>query len=264
MRVTSPAPGWNELAEGLFCKRYDPIDVTITAVLGAEGILLVDTRCSPAEGREIKEELARITRLPVRWVVNTHAHYDHILGNAEFDAPRLVPPAEFRAHENVRSEFDAQGVRIPDRLVGEYEPVDIGGRNVELHWLGRGHTDADLVLWLPRDGVLIAGDVIEESGPPAYGSDSFPLDWAGTLAELMLMTEGDAVYVPGHGNPVDHEFVLTQHSYIVEVGAQIEALYRSGIPVTAALASGSWPERDAESFRGAVARGYAQLSGEIS
>jgi glyoxylase-like metal-dependent hydrolase (beta-lactamase superfamily II) len=259
---------WVEVAERVFCRRYDPVDVTVTAIVGADGVLVADTRCSLAEAREIKEDVARLSTLPVRWVVNTHAHWDHVWGNAEFDIPKLVPPAEFWAHENAPAAFDPGvpdgDVRLPDRLFRYFQPLDIGGRTVELHHLGRGHTDGDVVLWLPTDDLVIAGDMIEQSGPVAYGSDSFPMDWAATLGGLMLMTEGHATYVPGHGNPVGHDFVLGQHEFVRRVADQIADLHADGVPVADALAAGSWPYEKAEYFANAVQRGYAQLSGELS
>ena len=257
---------WTEIGEGVFAKRYDPVDVTVTAVTGGDGVLVVDTRCDPAQGREIREDLARITPLPVRWVLNTHAHWDHVWGNAAFDAPSLVPPAEFWAHQRCPEAIEDNAdfpARRPDRLVGAFHALDLGGRTVELHHLGRGHTDADLVLWLPDVDVLIAGDVIEQSGPPALGSDSFPMDWPATLEALALLTEGDATYVPGHGDAVPHAFVVAQHEFLRTVRDQISELYHDGVPVAEAMKTGIWPYPDAGVFAQAVKRGYAQLSGGL-
>jgi glyoxylase-like metal-dependent hydrolase (beta-lactamase superfamily II) len=257
---------WNEVGEHVYCRRYDPVDVTVSAVVGRDGVLIVDTRCDLAQAREIKADVARLTPLPIRWVVNTHAHFDHVWGNAEFDAPRAVPPAEFWAQENCPAQIDEPAglpVRRPDRLVAEFRALDLGGRRVELRHLGRGHTDADLVLWLPEAGVLIAGDMIEESGPPSFGSDCFPLEWSATLEALMFLTEGDATYVPGHGDPVPHSFVVSQHEYVRHVELQVKELFQNGVTVEDALAAGAWPEANREVFANAVKRGYAQLSGEI-
>jgi glyoxylase-like metal-dependent hydrolase (beta-lactamase superfamily II) len=275
---------WTEIAENVFAKRYDPVDVTVTAVVGEEGVLVVDTRCSLAEGREVRDELGKLTPRPIRWVVNTHGHWDHVWGNAEFDTPRMVPPAEFWGHENLpdfeeefreaKDQMAGQGpewaikmaeleLRKPDRLVGAFHRLDLGGRTVDLHHLGRGHTGADLVLWLPDVDLLVAGDLLEESGPPAYGSDSFPMDWPDTVERIAELTEGDALYVPSHGETVPHAFVMAQLEYVRSVREQISELYHSGVPVDKALAAGSWPHPKAEVFGEAVGRGYAQLSGEL-
>ena len=279
---------WTEVAEKVHTRRFDPVDVTVTAVLGGEGVLVVDTRCSLQEGRELKAELAALTPLPVRWVANTHTHFDHMWGNAEFDTPRQVPPAEFWGHENLpdfdpddpdflelreylvsqgpewKAKMDELVVRKPDRLVSDFHELDLGGRTAELRHLGRGHTDTDIVVWLPEAGVLIGGDMIEQSAPPAYGPDSFPLDWAPTLDRLVELTGDGTAFVPGHGDAVDHAFVLAQREYVLAVEQQIRELHQSGVPGDQALEAGDWPDAKRSRFADAVKRGYAQLSGEVS
>lgn len=279
---------WTEVGDRVFTRRFQPVDVTVTAVLGTGGVLVADTRCSLQEGRELREALAALSPLPVRWVVNTHKHFDHAWGNAVFTAPRQTPPAEVWGHANfppmdtgdpgIRKVMDwlagngedwpAKMAELelagPDHPVGDRHVIDVGGRVVELHALGRGHTDTDLVLWLPDSRVLVGGDAIEQAGPVAYGDDSFPLDWPETLLALGLLTEGDAVYVPGHGDPVDHAFVMGQQEYVAKVAQQIRTMYEDATPLAAALRAGSWPGDDGGApFANAVKRGYAQLSGEL-
>lgn len=81
---------WHEVGDGVFQRRYDPLDVSVCVVRGAGGLLLVDTRSSHREADEIQADLRVFGHLPVRWVVNTHAHYDHCFGNARFGPDR--PP----------------------------------------------------------------------------------------------------------------------------------------------------------------------------
>jgi glyoxylase-like metal-dependent hydrolase (beta-lactamase superfamily II) len=286
---SSGTADWTEVGAGVFSKRYEPCDVTTTAIVGADGVMVVDTRCSLVEARELKEDLRRVTGLPIRWVVNTHAHFDHVWGNAEFDVPRLVPPAEFWAHQNTASLFDLADpevveflatlssespewaakvaeleLRAPDRLVSGEHTLDLGERVVELRHLGRGHTDADLLLWVPDARVLVAGDVIEESGPPSYALDSFPLDWPATLDAVLSLAASNATFVPGHGDPVGEDFVREQRGYVQKVADQITELHRNGVSAADAIAAGSWPHERSEIFSHAIERGYAQLAGEIS
>jgi glyoxylase-like metal-dependent hydrolase (beta-lactamase superfamily II) len=279
---------WNETSEGVFIRRFEPVNVTVTAVLGGEGVLVVDTRCSVQEGRELRVELAKLTPLPVRWVVNTHSHFDHMWGNAAFDVPLMEPPAEFWGQRNT-PDFDPEDpdflklreyligeggpewkvkveelvVRTPDRLVTASHALDIGGRVVELLHVGRGHTDHDLVLWLPDAAVLVGGDLVEQSGPVAFGSDSFPLDWPTTLAALAALTGENTTYVPGHGDPAGRAFLRDTQEFVTAVAAQIRALHADGVPVERAVETGSWPIADSSHFANAVVRGYAQLSGGL-
>jgi len=299
--------GWDEVGENVFRKRFDPCDVSVTAVIGADGVAVVDTRCSLPEAREIKEQLRRLTAAPVRWVVNTHAHFDHCWGNAEFVAPRLTPPARIWGHESLvarldsaspeivacRAELLAEGPQWAEKLAGieyaapaelvrDHASIDLGDRRLELRFLGRGHTDGDLWILVTdsetgdgsgtgsRSGIstaahpaiVLAGDLVEESGPPAFGSDSFPLDWADTLDKGMELFGPDSVVVPGHGASVDAGFVRTQRAAIDAVAQQIRRLHAAEVPVDSALNEGSW-EFPATVLQSAVARGYATLDGAL-
>ncbi len=76
---------WDEVGAGVFRRRYrESFDVNCGLVLGDDEALLVDTRCHEDEGSQLREEVGRLTSLPVRVVVNTHAHFDHCFGNAVF------------------------------------------------------------------------------------------------------------------------------------------------------------------------------------
>jgi glyoxylase-like metal-dependent hydrolase (beta-lactamase superfamily II) len=274
---------WHEVGARVFRKRFDPCDVTVTAIVGGDGVAVVDTRCSIAEAREVREQIRRLTAAPVRWVVNTHAHFDHAWGNAEFAAPRQDPPAQIWGHESVpgrldpddpfladllrrlraagpewQARADALELVPPTRLVGAAATIDLGGREVELHHHGRGHTDGDLWIRVPDAGVVLAGDLVEQSGPPAFGPDSFPMQWAATLDRASDWMGPDAVVVPGHGEPVDREFVSTQRALVDTVAREIRRLRTAGVKAADALNEGTWPLA-ARELRDAIVRGYAEL-----
>jgi glyoxylase-like metal-dependent hydrolase (beta-lactamase superfamily II) len=276
---------WHEVAARVYRRRFDPCDVTVTAVLGEAGVAVVDTRCSPAEARELKELIRRLTALPVRWVVNTHAHFDHTWGNAEFLAPRLDPPARIWAHRRVpgrlrpdeaglaevRALLPAAGLAglgggldefepaEPTDLVGDRAEIDLGGRILELRHHGRGHTDGDLWVAVPDAGVVLAGDQVEQSGPPAFGPDSFPLEWPGTLDRALAWMAPDTTVVPGHGEPVDRAFVEDQRTVIEAISRETARLYADGVRVRHAAEAGTWPV-PVEAVLDAVRRGYAALA----
>ena len=281
VRARTPEPGWREVADRVFQRRYEPFDVTVSVVVGADGLAVVDTRGSLAEGRELREHLRRLSAAPVRWVVNTHWHFDHLWGNAVFTAPRQRPPAEVWGHRSVpgalagpmndeqKRDFAAEGGRwtsllaeleeaAPGHLVDRVHTLDLGDRAVLLRHPGRGHTDGDLLVRVPDADALIAGDLVEQSGPPAYGPDSYPLDWAATLDALLEGTTPATVIVPGHGDPVDAAFVRAQRADVAAVAAQLTALHRDGVPVGDATAEGLWPF-PADALVHAAARAYAQL-----
>jgi glyoxylase-like metal-dependent hydrolase (beta-lactamase superfamily II) len=88
--------------------------------------------------------------------------------------------------------------------------LDLGGRAVRAFHPGRGHTGGDLVVHVPDAGVVFAGDLVEQGGPPQLGSDAYPGEWPTTSDSLLALHP--TVIVPGHGEPVEPEFVRTQQS----------------------------------------------------
>jgi glyoxylase-like metal-dependent hydrolase (beta-lactamase superfamily II) len=270
---------WVEVADLVYQRRYDPLDVSICVVRGADGLLLVDTRSSHREARRLLGDLA-VFGSPVRWVVNTHAHFDHTFGNAVFGGPavdvpiyghRLVP-RHLAEHEAVMLREWVAGrdgpveglaeVRItpPDRLVGDMSALDLGDRAVLMLHLGRGHTDGDLVLHVPDAECWLVGDLLEESGPPAYGSDSFPLEWPATLATLLDRVGTDDTLVPGHGRAVGRAFTERQHADVRAVAELVTELHGAGVAVGDALTAGDgrWPF-PANDLAEAVRLGYEAL-----
>jgi glyoxylase-like metal-dependent hydrolase (beta-lactamase superfamily II) len=95
--------GWTEVADGVFQRRYEPLDISICVVRGRGGLLVVDTRSSPRQGTEIREHVRELSADPVVAVVNTHAHFDHTFGNQVFvDVPicgHALVPAHLEAYE---------------------------------------------------------------------------------------------------------------------------------------------------------------------
>ena len=269
-------PTWTQVADGCFVGRHEHLDVNTTLVLGGESALLVDTRASLGQGQELAEHVRRLTPLPVSCVVNTHVHFDHLFGNGAFPGVPLVAhdsvPDALPGHtERIRGlyEADADDPHREDVLATEPVPpdtifnsvwaTDLGDRLVEVAFLGRGHTDGDVVVRVPDADVVCAGDLVEESGPPVYGVDSWPMEWGLTLEQLSNLLGRSTVVVPGHGRTVDKGFVLHQRLDVVDVAEQIRALMDRRVPVADALAAGSWPF-PAERLQDAVARGYATAS----
>jgi glyoxylase-like metal-dependent hydrolase (beta-lactamase superfamily II) len=213
-----------ELAAGVFVRHHRSLSLNTGLVVGDDACLVIDTRSTEAEALDLIAAVRSVTHLP--WVVlNTHAHFDHCFGNATFRpagiwghtgcAEALVGHGEAQRRDAVAfyresglvdlaDGLEAVVIDPPDQLISTSASIPLGGRSVELSYLGRGHTDHDLIAAVPDAGVVFAGDLVEEGDPPAF-EDSFPLDWATTLAALVPLCR--APVVPGHGAVVDAEFV---------------------------------------------------------
>ncbi|MBF4163379.1 MBL fold metallo-hydrolase [Nocardioides acrostichi] len=271
---------WSEVAERVWVGRHPWCDVNVTAIGGERGLVVVDTHGSAAAGRRVVDDVRRLGAGSVVAVVATHAHYDHCFGTAAFreafgddlpvhahegcGAELLETAARFKAayeaeiDEAHRDDVLATEVVTPDHLFSSAAFIDLGDRALELVHPGRGHTGGDLVVRVPDVDVVLAGDLVEEAGPPGIGADAFPLEWAPTLDVLLSLTTRASLVVPGHGAVVDRAFVEEQRADLAVIAGTITHLAQSGVAVDKALEAAEWPwER--ELLRTAVQRGYAQL-----
>ena len=225
---------FREVADRVWVARYEWYDVNVSVVEGDEGLLVVDTNASAAAAHEVVVDLRRLSSRPLLGLVNTHAHFDHTFGNATFleeygavpvtaheEAAATLPAHAAQVQESAATdpaeragELAATTVAVPDRTFSSVLALDLGDRAVELVHPGRGHTSGDLVVRVGDADVVLAGDLVEESGSPAWGEDSWPLEWPWTLDVVLSLLGPDTVVVPGHGSPVGLDFVQEQRSAI--------------------------------------------------
>lgn len=246
--------GWVELGDRCWLRRYPEWDVNVGVVAGTDGLIVVDTRGTLAQGEALRADVVHLHAGPIRHVVNTHWHFDHAYGNAAFE-PDVGD--NFFAHENAARDLAETPALTPRVTFDRSRTIDLGDRSVELRYLGRGHTDGDIVV--QADGVMFAGDLIEQSGDPSFGEDSFPIEWPDTVTQLASLLREHAVVAPGHGDPVDRAFVLRQLGDLLLVADTIQQLYGKRVPLDDALRHPHWPfpgDHVAEAIR----RGYAQLA----
>ncbi|MDQ2940921.1 MAG: MBL fold metallo-hydrolase [Chloroflexota bacterium] len=214
---------WQEIGDRVFVRRYALFDQTIGIVMGAEGVVVVDTRTSHRRADELIGDLRALTRLPIAFVVNTHMHYDHTFGNARFRPAPIW--GHVRCASGMREGGEATRRRVmerspeladelaeveivpPDQVFEDSALLDLGDRKLELRFVGRGHTDNDIVVLVSDAGVLFAGDLLENGAPPSFG-DAFPMAWAETGARLLDLVEG--AVAPGHGEVADRRFAAQQ------------------------------------------------------
>jgi glyoxylase-like metal-dependent hydrolase (beta-lactamase superfamily II) len=107
--------------------------------------------------------------------------------------------------------------------------------------------------------VLLAGDLIEESAKPWIGLDSYPFEWPASLDLVFGLTTEATRVIPGHGVPVDRDFVDTQRDELVAIAETVRMLAAGGVPAERAVAEGEWPWESDDRIANAVQRGYAAL-----
>lgn len=257
--------GWQEVADRVWVRRYDPYDVNVTVIAGDRHVLLVDVRTTLREAAELRSHIAALPVGPVSLVAFTHAHLDHCLGAGVFSGvpvwgtvgcreallahgpghlesmPAWVPEEE---HAHLR----ASHIIPPDHTFRDRQRLGLGGREVELLHLGAGHTDHDLVVHVPDAEVLVAGDLVEVGAPPQF-EDAYPYQWPSTLAAFESLDP--TVVVPGHGAVTDAPGVAQQQGDLARLATLCREVHGGIRSRASALARSPFP---AETTEMAVAR----------
>lgn len=265
---------WTEVADGVFVRHYRFYRQNIVAVVDRGEALLVDTRSTYAQAREVISDLRRLGSPRTVAVVNTHGHYDHAFGN------RLFRPVQIWGHERAAAMLGADGgqraaaiadlprlahelaeveLDPPDRLFADRAVIDVGSRRVQLDHPGRGHTDNDTVVRVEDADALVVGDLFENAATPYFG-DGYPLDWPATASAVLAMAGPATVIVPGHGD-CDGRALLERQAREFEANAALARRVAAGeLDLAAALAASPYPPDDA---RAPLERALAQLRGAL-
>ncbi|MFT4108347.1 MBL fold metallo-hydrolase [Propionicimonas sp.] len=257
------------VAEGVLVAVAEPAAVNIGLVVGPSGCLVIDTGSSPEQGALIRERAEQAAGVPVLAAVVTHWHHDHFFGLAGFaDLPGYAHEsvAEWLGHAECRRDATEVGVD-PNALVAPSHPfslarvIDVGGRRVEIVHFGRGHTDGDVVAFVPDAGVIFTGDLLESAGPPAFGADCHLKEWPSAVDGVLGLVAEETVLVPGHGPAMDRLAAFTQRAEISGLYGQVEYLVARGVNREDAYEQGEWPF-DEQTVRAVLPLAYAQLADE--
>ena len=245
-------------------------------IINDRDVVLVDDGTTPAAARALLQDMKLITDKPVRWVVNTHFHYDHTDGNSVFG-----PDVEIIGHEYVRhaiADLDvihreplksaltnmpiqieslkkqlgdakdpAQRATLEKQLAATQADLEElktlkptpptmsysskmtlfrGQREIQLLFLGRGHTQGDTVVFLPKEKIVCTGDLMESR--LAYMGDAMFDEWVTTLDALKELDFGTVL--PGHGVPFHEKSLITAYqSYLKDFTIKVAELRKQGL-----------------------------------
>ena len=223
-------------------------------IVTSEGVVVVDALASPRDGATLLRTIRRATDQPIRWLVLTHHHPDHTFGAITFKraGARIIahPDRRTLASEGGEDALIADWVRvvgldamrgfefadIPDRPVTGSDTLRMGGRAIVITHPGAGHSAGDLMVWLPKERVLFAGDVLVEDGVTMM-VDGSSADLLRALARIDSLAP--AAVVPGHGampaRPAD--LVRRTRDYVLGLRVDMKAAVEKGVPMQRALAS---------------------------
>jgi cyclase len=179
----------------------------VTVMITDEGLVVVDDKF-PVDQPNLMAEIRKFTNQPVKYVVNTHHHGDHSGGNVDMQklGAQIVTSEQARQHM-----VDGKQPGLSNVAFENHMHIYLGGKNVELYYLGRAHTNGDIVALFPAQRVLAMGDMFTwgDAAPELvdYGGGGSAKEWTPTVNRALAM-DFDTV-VPGHGE-VTNKAGLTQ------------------------------------------------------
>jgi cyclase len=179
-----------------------------TVVLTGDGVILIDDKFE-IDHAGLMAELKKITTQPIRYVINTHHHPDHTGGNPKLQALGAQVVSSIRTRERMmeanadpsRPTSGAEPPGLPNMAFEERATMHVGGKTLELYYMGRGHTDGDIVVYFPNQRILASGDLFTfgDETPQLidYSGGGSAKEWPKTL-DRVLALDFDTV-IPGHG-----------------------------------------------------------------
>ena len=238
---------WAYTAEG---------DPNTGIIIGDDAVLVADTQATPAMAADVIRRIREVTDKPIKYVVLTHYHAVRVLGASAYTPQQIIASQDTydliveRGEQDKASEIG----RFP-RLFSNVETVPpgmtwptmtftgkmtlwLGTLEVQLLQLGRGHTKGDTVVWLPGEGALLSGDLVEFGATP-YAGDAYFKDWPTTLMNVEALKPN--VLVPGRGAALatpeavakglteTREFIADVYASVqrgVESGRDLNAVYK--------------------------------------
>jgi len=217
-------------------------------IIGDDAVLVADTQATPAMAQDVIRRIREVTDKPIKYVVLTHYHAVRVLGASAYQPQQILASQDTydliveRGEQDKASEIG----RFP-RLFSNVESVPpgmtwptmtftgkmtlwLGKLEVQVLQLGRGHTKGDTVVWLPKDRVLLSGDLVEFDATP-YAGDAYFKDWPKTLENVAALKP--VALVPGRGPAlVGEERVAAglkaTGGFIADVRASVEAGVAAG------------------------------------
>lgn len=208
-------------------------------VIGDDGVLVIDTFENEAAAKLLLTEIRKLTNLPIRFVVNTHYHLDHVAGNTVFKQAGAVILAQRNVSAWIHTEnlkFFGKNIKPeqkkmvedlagPDVLYDSGLVLKLGSRHILVH-VYPGHTGGDSVVMIPDAKVVFCGDLFWRKTLPNL-IDASTEAWIQTLKELPASSVAD-IYVPGHGDPGDAQGVEAFRNYLADLSGLVEKQIKAG------------------------------------
>jgi cyclase len=278
---TGPAFTFTKIAEGIYhaVGTGNLVVMSNAAIIETDrDVLVVDSHVSPGGAWALREELKTITPKPIRFVVNSHHHFDHSHGNQIYGPDVQIIGTEFaremilagKSQDSRAREFYVGGVpaqieTLKKRIASAADPAEKakletqlavqqnhlegtnavqptppnvtlterltlhhGGREIRILFMGRGHTAGDVIVHLPKERLIVTGDLLVEG--TAYSGDAYIPEWIETLEKVKAL-DFDTI-LPGHGGPLEGKTKIDHfQAYLRALWSEAKRMYDAGVPM---------------------------------
>lgn len=260
----TPLP-MNEIADGVyvhigthgdFDKEYHGDMANIGFIVGSSSVAIIDTAGSYKVGSQLREAVRAVTKLPIRYVINTHIHPDHIFGNAAFvqDKPEFIghhnlPGTLSANHESLMrslkevlgTDADGSEIVLPTKIVKDVLDIDLGNRKLHLQAWPKSHTNTDLTVLDEKTQTFWTGDLLFITKAPSLDGD---------LKGWISVTDGmkavqAKMTVPGHGDPTEDKngMLDRQNTYLNLLLKDVRAAIKNGVDMQQAIDTAAQAEK---------------------
>ena len=244
MSTLSYPTGTIEVASGIYAYIQENCATNAGFIVTEEGVLVIDSLMTPSLAGALYTAIRNITSAPIRYLVNTHFHGDHVFGNQYF------LPAPIVAHSNCRielaekfdlnmqryregrpdliPELDQVRITLPDTVFDENMTIYLGELEIQLRYLGRAHSASDIFIHLPSEKLMFVGDIAVNKTLPAF-PDGHITKWISVIKKAgQIKAE---TIIPGHG-PIGGPIEFREaEDLLVHLDNQIRGCYDAGLSV---------------------------------
>ena len=240
--MATPGTEIVELETGVFARLHEGL-TNAGIIVGDDSVLIIDSLRVPSFARDLIKDVKDITDKPIKFVIDTHSHWDHSWGNEEF------PDATIIGHKNCYAEMidvewneqwrkkvtssndpwseegNIVNITPPNMTFETSMQLYFGGRELDLKYFGKAHTSGDIYIHLPNEKIVFTGDVAQDGGVPYLG-DCYPADWPDTDNKLAALPIER--FMSGHGPIGDHKALEGARDFIHNLVDSVKSAIADG------------------------------------
>ncbi|WP_299156953.1 MBL fold metallo-hydrolase [uncultured Tenacibaculum sp.] len=208
-------------------------------VVTKDGVLLFDTGSSETIGNKIKNAIKTVTNKPVRWVINSHSHADHWLGNAAFSEADIFSSKEAKEtmkkygkedlafyNRVTKGTIGKTQLVYPTKLITKHQKMNLGGVEVEFIFSNNSHSHGDVLVWLPQQKIIFGGDVLSSSWMPIIINPKKVPDLIQTLNTIAKLKPKHVL--TGHGVVTNGSTIVRDANLLSNVWQQVKEAKSNG------------------------------------